>query len=107
MRITICLPASFLTKLQVSIAHTRTHQQSLLPAGKKVSGARVPCLRGRPNPAPCPWSHSLSLIFLNFKIFIFLAALGLSCGMRTLGCNMQDLVPYQGRTRTSVLEVQS
>ena len=63
MRLTICLPASFLTQLQVSIAHTRTHQQSLLPAGKKVAGARVPRLRGRPIPARYPWSHPLSLSY--------------------------------------------
>ena len=34
------------------------------------------------------------LIFFNiYFVFIYLAALGLSCGMRTFGCGMWDLAP--------------
>ena len=44
-------------------------------------------------------SYIFSLLFvsffvlLNICVFIYLAALGLSCSMRTLSCSMWDLIP--------------
>ena len=38
-----------------------------------------------------------SFLFIFVKYFcIFLAAPGLRCGMRTLGCSVWDLVPWPG-----------
>ena len=43
-----------------------------------------------------PLNQEPSLKFLFFFYFLYLAAPGLSCGMRTLSCSMGELVPQLG-----------
>ena len=51
---------------------------------------------------------SLTDIFKNIYLFIYFAAPGLSCGLRTLSCSMWILVPCPGiKPRPPALEEQS